>query len=112
MCEGKGVMLPASLAYPNGEPALVGRYTAEMKCARCKMRIAWSPADFAVIPDVVDEGFSALAQQYGTPRIAEIHTKDLVGAGFARHEAVDLYHRGVLGAEAAEGLPAEHGHED
>lgn len=93
-CLSLGAMLPMSLKFPHGEPALVGAYQPEMKCARCKRRNRYSTTDYARLPQLSPEDYVALARLYRAPQLASLHTRDFVGMGHTTEQAVDLYRAG------------------
>ena len=94
------IMLPASLHYPKGEPAIAGRYVKDLKCSACHHVTFFSAEQYASMPDLSAEDWERLAVEYRAPKIAERFTKDFEGAGLTKDQAKDLYTAGFRGNEA------------
>jgi hypothetical protein len=95
-CAGKGALLPASRAYPRGEPYVAASHVGRVTCARCKRVTELSVAEFNRLPNLKLDDLEDL-----TPGRA---LKDIVGAGFAGAQAADLFQAGLQDATALHAL--------
>lgn len=73
-------------------------------CARCKRRSTLSNADFNRLPEVSLEGFDALAREFRAPRLKDLPTKDMEGAGWSKKQAQDLFRAGFHAVSELEKL--------
>ncbi len=94
-CVTLGAMLPASVAYPRGEPHFSAQYVREYVCSRCEERQTLAPADYARLRALTLKDFERLADQYGVKQLRDLPTADLVGAGFKKEQARDLFVIGI-----------------
>lgn len=102
-CKGQPAILPRSSSYPNGEPYLAGRYVDYYKCDRCKYATTLTVAEFNALPTLGVDDFKALGKQYGG-NLANLWSQDLVGAGFSKTQAADLFGAGFHSPDELEML--------
>lgn len=98
-CSGLGALLPASKAYPRGEPYVSGSYVANVRCARCKRVTQLSVVDFNSLPNLTLEEIEALVPGRAL--------KDIEGAGFNTQQAKDLFKAGLQDPVAIHALTRE-----
>jgi hypothetical protein len=103
-CATLGASLPKSFAFPQGEPAIVGRYVSEVHCARCGRRSRLSPGEYASLPELQHADFEAIAKAYRAPAVATMHIADFVGYGLQPHEAADVHDAGFRQVAELEAL--------
>lgn len=88
-------MLPPNKAYPKGEPYIAARYVDYAKCWGCKRPTTMTVAEFNGLPTLGRDDFATLGKKYGG-NLAELPTKDLLGAGFTKGQAEDLFGAGYV----------------
>lgn len=95
-CAGKGAILPASKAYPRGEPYLSAGHVAHVRCSRCKRVTELSVVDFNRLPELTLDDIEDLVPGRAL--------KDIQGAGFDQAQAKDLFKAGLHDSVALHAL--------
>lgn len=110
-CIPLGALWPPSAAYPEGEPALTGRYVKRYKCHRCGKPREMPVARYNGLPELTLADFRRMAKRPGWGALDSLPTQDLEGTGLGRSEAEDLFTAGfwptdVHEIDRARGEPA------